>query len=119
MPSEFDIIRQYFTSKESRAGVVLGIGYDAAILRVPEQHELIQSVDTLVAGVHFPIETSPEDIAYKALAVNLSDMAAMGAEPAWFTLAITLPNDDVTWLKGFSESLSSIEIGRASCRERV
>lgn len=108
MPSEFDIIRQYFTSKESRADVVLGIGDDAAILRVPEQHELIQSVDTLVAGVHFPIETSPEDIAYKALAVNLSDMAAMGAEPAWFTLALTLPNDDEAWLKAFSESLSSL-----------
>jgi len=108
MPSEFDIIRQYFTSKESRADVVLAIGDDAAILRVPEQHELIQSVDTLVAGVHFPIETSPEDIAYKALAVNLSDMAAMGAEPAWFMLAITLPHDDETWLKAFSESLSSL-----------
>ena len=106
MPSEFDIIRQYFTSKESRADVVLGIGDDAAILNVPEHHELIQSVDTLVAGIHFPGETSPEDIAYKALAVNLSDMAAMGADPAWFTLAITLPNDDEVWLKAFSESLS-------------
>ena len=106
MPSEFDIIRQYFISKESRADVVLGIGDDAAILDVPEQHELIQSVDTLVAGVHFPLETSPKDIAYKALAVNLSDMAAMGAEPAWFTLAITLPDSDEQWLKAFSESLS-------------
>ena len=114
MPSEFDIIRQYFTSSaigEPRDDVILGIGDDAAILNIAEHHQshqLVQSVDTLVAGVHFPIETSPQDIAYKALAVNLSDMAAMGAEPAWFTLAITLPNDDVTWLKGFSESLSSI-----------
>ena len=108
MPSEFDIIRQYFILENTRADVVLGIGDDAAILNVPENHELIQSVDTLVAGVHFPIETSAEDIAYKALAVNLSDMAAMGAEPAWFTLAITLPNDDEAWLKKFSESLSSI-----------
>lgn len=111
MPSEFEIIRQYFTSSvnnESRSDVILGIGDDAAILQVPEHHELIQSVDTLVAGVHFPIETSPQDIAYKALAVNLSDMAAMGAEPAWFTLAITLPDDNEDWLKAFSESLSSL-----------
>ena len=108
MPSEFDIIRQYFILENSRTDVVLGIGDDAAILNVPKNHELIQSVDTLVAGVHFPIETSAEDVAYKALAVNLSDMAAMGAEPAWFTLAITLPNDDEAWLKKFSESLSSI-----------
>ena len=111
MPSEFDIIRQYFTSSvisESRADVILGIGDDAAILNVPEGHHLAQSVDTLVAGVHFPIETSAEDIAYKALAVNLSDLAAMGAEPAWFTLAITLPDDNEAWLKAFSESLLSL-----------
>lgn len=113
MPSEFDIIRQYFTPSsisQTRDDVVLGIGDDAAILDVSrhhQQHQLVQSVDTLVAGVHFPIETSPQDIAYKALAVNLSDMAAMGAEPAWFTLAITLPDADEKWLKDFSESLSS------------
>ena len=108
MPSEFDIIRHYFTSKQSRADVILGIGDDAAILKVPEQHELVQSVDTLVAGVHFPLETSPQDIGYKALAVNLSDIAAMGAEPAWFTLAISLPEANETWLKAFSEGLSSL-----------
>lgn len=108
MPSEFDIIRQYFILEHSRDDVVLGIGDDAAILTVPPEHDLVQSVDTLVAGVHFPTETSPEDIAYKALAVNLSDMAAMGAEPAWFTLAITLPDDNEAWLKSFSESLSSL-----------
>ena len=111
MPSEFDIIRQFFTSSaisELRSDVVLGIGDDAAILDIAEGHHLVQSVDTLVSGVHFPIETSPEDIAYKALAVNLSDMAAMGAEPAWFTLAITLPDDNEKWLKAFSESLFSL-----------
>jgi thiamine-monophosphate kinase len=108
VPSEFDIIRQYFTLNEVRDDVVLGIGDDAAILSVPGNHQLVQSVDTLVAGVHFPTETSPEDIAYKALAVNLSDMAAMGAEPAWFTLAITLPSDDEEWLKAFSKSLFSL-----------
>ena len=105
MPSEFDIIRQYFMLNDVRDDVVLGIGDDAAILSVPEHHQLIQSVDTLVSGIHFPVETSASDIAYKALAVNLSDMAAMGAEPAWFTLALTLPDDNESWLKAFSESL--------------
>ncbi len=108
MPTEFNIIRQYFTFNETRDDVVLGIGDDAAVLIVPEHHQLIQSVDTLVAGVHFPIETSAEDIAYKALAVNLSDMAAMGAEPAWFTLAITLSDDNEVWLEAFSKSLSAL-----------
>lgn len=93
---------------EVRDDVVLGIGDDAAILSVPKGHQLVQSVDTLVAGIHFPLETSPQDIAYKALAVNLSDMAAMGAEPAWFTLAITLPDDNEIWLKKFSESLLTL-----------
>jgi len=114
MPSEFDIIRQYFTPSsisQMRDDVVLGIGDDAAILDISEhhqQHQLVQSVDTLVAGVHFPIETSPQDIAYKALAVKLRYMPAMGAQPAWFTLAITLPDADEKWLKAFSESLSII-----------
>jgi len=96
---------------EVRDDVVLGIGDDAAILDIAKQHQhqqLVQSVDTLVSGVHFPVETSPHDIAYKALAVNLSDMAAMGAEPAWFTLALTLPDDNETWLKAFSESLFTL-----------
>ncbi len=111
MPSEFDIIRQYFTLPvigSVRTDVELGIGDDAAILSVPEGHHLVQSVDTLILGVHFPAETSAEDIAYKALAVNLSDMAAMGAEPAWFALAITLPDDNEKWLKAFSKSLSML-----------
>lgn len=108
MPSEFDIIRQYFVRDQARDDVVLGIGDDAAVLSIPEGHQLVQSVDTLVSGIHFPIETSPHDIAHKALAVNLSDMAAMGAEPAWFTLALTLPEDDEDWLKAFSESLFAL-----------
>jgi len=108
MPSEFDIIRQYFVHDHGRDDVVLGIGDDAAVLSVPKAHQLVQSVDTLVAGVHFPLETSPQDIAHKALAVNLSDMAAMGAEPTWFTLALTLPDDNEDWLKAFSESLFAL-----------
>lgn len=108
MPTEFDIIRQYFLSSQlntSRSDVDLGIGDDAAVLKVPAKHQLVQSVDTLVSGIHFPAETSAGDIAYKALAVNLSDMAAMGAEPAWFTLALTLPEDNETWLEEFTVSL--------------
>lgn len=110
MPSEFDIIRQYFTLKQNRSDVILGVGDDAAILDISKhpQQQLVQSTDTLIAGVHFPEDTSAQDIAYKALAVNLSDMAAMGAEPAWFTLAITLPDDNPEWLKAFSESLAAI-----------
>jgi len=97
MPSEFNIIRQYFMLNEGRDDVVLGIGDDAAILDIAEHHQyqqLVQSVDTLVSGVHFPVETSPQDIAYKALAVNLSDMDAMGAEQDWFTLELSLPDDN-------------------------
>lgn len=108
MPSEFDIIRRYFSYAEKRDDVVVGVGDDAAVLTVPEHQQLVQSMDTLVAGIHFSLETSPEDIASKALAVNLSDMAAMGAEPAWFTLALTLPDDDENWLAAFSKSLASM-----------
>ena len=101
--SEFDIIQRYFTRKtNSDPGLMLGIGDDAAILHVPEGMELAVSVDTLVQGVHFPATTAPADIGYKALAVNLSDMAAMGAEPRWATLALTLPEADEHWLKNFS-----------------
>ncbi|MDH5395283.1 MAG: thiamine-phosphate kinase [Gammaproteobacteria bacterium] len=108
MPSEFDIIRQYFMLENSRDDVSVGIGDDAAVLSVPAGYQLVQSMDTLVAGVHFPLETSAGDIAYKSLAVNLSDMAAMGATPAWFTLAITLPDDDSEWLQSFSKSLAAL-----------
>ena len=104
--SEFDIIRRHFTDQQSsRADVSLGIGDDAALLQPPSGHLLATSVDTLIAGVHFPNNTKPDAIAHKALAVNLSDMAAMGAEPAWFTLAITLPDADESWLTEFSKGL--------------
>lgn len=106
MPTEFDIIRQYFIRENNRDDIVLGIGDDASITEIPQTKQLVQSIDTLVAGVHFPESASAADIAYKALAVNLSDMAAMGATPAWFTLAITLPDPDKNWLKEFSDSLS-------------
>ncbi len=103
--SEFKLIEHYFVRPahaQRNRGVVLGIGDDAALLSVPAGQELAVSVDTLVAGIHFPEHTAPADIGHKALAVNLSDMAAMGAEPRWATLALTLPEVDAAWLEGFS-----------------
>lgn len=100
--TEFELIKNYFaTQAEHRADVIVGIGDDAAILKVPQNHELVVTTDTLVAGVHFPEATLPYDIGYKSLAVNLSDLAAMGATPAWVTLAITLPQADETWIQHF------------------
>lgn len=108
-PSEFDLIKRYFQNKTTqRADVVLGIGDDAALLQIPPNVLLAAAMDTMVAGRHFPPETTPYDIAYKALAVNLSDLAAMGAEPAWLTLALTMPESDSAWLQQFSDGLSSL-----------
>ncbi len=110
--SEFDLIKRYFGQggafNQLRADVELGMGDDAAIVNVPAGQSLVMSLDTLVSGVHFPANTSAEDIAYKALAVNLSDMAAMAAEPSWLLLGLTLPQADATWLKGFSDGLSQL-----------
>ena len=88
-----------------RADVLLGIGDDAAICSVPDGMQLVISTDTLVAGVHFPADTAPADIGYKSLAVNLSDIAAMGAAPCWFSLALTVPEMDWDWLTQFSQGL--------------
>jgi thiamine-monophosphate kinase len=101
MPSEFALIDLIRQRVKSRDDVVLGIGDDAALLSVPNDQLLVVSSDTLNAGIHFPEETAPEDIGYKALAVNLSDLAAMGATPAWASLAISLPSVDVDWLEKF------------------
>ena len=106
--SEFELIKQYFddsTAQKQCADLVLGIGDDGAIISPRPDHDLIVAVDTLVAGVHFLSEANPYDIGFRSLAVNLSDLAAMGAEPAWFTLALTLPGADEEWLKEFSRGL--------------
>lgn len=102
MHSEFELIKRWFAPSRRRDDVVLGIGDDAALLRVPEGHQLAVSVDTLVEDVHFTAGTDPAAVGHKALAVNLSDLAAMGAEPAWVTLALTLPRADEAWLAGFA-----------------
>lgn len=108
--SEFDLIDRYFRNALGDGPEVrCGIGDDAAIVSVPQGMELALSMDTLVAGVHFPASTTPADIGYKALAANLSDLAAMGAEPRWITLSLTLPQDDPSlWLEGFMAGFSAL-----------
>lgn len=100
MPSEFDLIARYFTRPARNA--VLGVGDDAALIRPSSGMELAVSADMLVAGRHFFPDTDPELLGRKALAVNLSDMAAMGALPRWALLSLALPEADETWLAGFS-----------------
>jgi thiamine-monophosphate kinase len=99
--AEFDLIARIRQRATARDDVVLGIGDDAAIVQVPPGRQLVIATDTLNRGVHFPDDTAPADIGWKALAVNLSDLAAMGAQPAWCTLSLSLPHADVAWLDGF------------------
>ncbi len=109
--NEFELIRRYFTPLYAQCaddGVTLGIGDDAALLAPRPGHELAVTTDTLIAGRHFPLATSPYDIGWKALAVNLSDLAAMGAEPRWFTLALSLPDADAAWLQEFARGLQAL-----------
>jgi thiamine-monophosphate kinase len=106
--SEFSIIERYFTRPSCRGDVVLGVGDDAALMQVPHGMQLAASVDTLVAGHHFPADTDPEAIGYKSLAVNLSDMAAMGAKPAWVTLSLALPDSDEAFIEGFAKGFFAL-----------
>lgn len=103
--NEFDLIERFFVRPSSRNDVTVGIGDDAAVCTVPDDHELVLTTDMLVAGVHFPIETPARAIGHKALAVNLSDLAAMGATPAWFTMNLSLPDTNEAWLQDFSQGL--------------
>ena len=88
-----------------RGDVLLGVGDDAAVMCVPPDRRLVAATDTIIEGVHFPHGAAAYDIGYRALAVNLSDMAAMGAEPAWMTLSLGLPKVDAQWLQDFSAGL--------------
>ena len=100
--TEFEVIEQYFAEfSNADPDVRCGIGDDAAIIRVPQGMELALSIDSLVAGVHFSVCTTPADIAHKSLAVNLSDMAAMGAIPRWVMLSLSLPTIEHYWLEEF------------------
>ena len=104
--SEFDLIRRYFTHRAPHA--VLGVGDDAALVRVRRGCDLVISADMLVAGRHFLRDTDPRLLGHKALAVNLSDMAAMGATPRWATLALALPSVDAQWLAAFSRGFMAL-----------
>jgi thiamine-monophosphate kinase len=107
--NEVELINTFFSKKKSaRTDVIIGIGDDAAILRVPADHDLVVTMDTLNSGIHFPENTSAFDIAYKAVMVNLSDLAAMGAQPAWATLSLSLPHIDESWLAEFSRGLFTV-----------
>ncbi|HEX4984843.1 MAG TPA: thiamine-phosphate kinase [Burkholderiales bacterium] len=106
MPSEFDLIAKYFTRPARRA--VLGVGDDAALLAVQPGCELAVSADMLVEGVHFFPDVDAQALGHKALAVNLSDMAAMGAMPRWALLALALPRVDATWLDAFSHGFFAL-----------
>ncbi|RLT92226.1 thiamine-phosphate kinase [Ketobacter sp.] len=117
--NEFALIDAYFKRLSDHAGALLsashpelmpalGIGDDCALLNVPAGMQLAVSSDTLVAGVHFPASASAYDIGYKSLAVNLSDLAAMGAQPAWFSLCLTLPDGDGQWIESFCDGMAAV-----------
>jgi thiamine-monophosphate kinase len=106
--TEFELIDRFFAGAGRRSDVIVGVGDDAAVLRVPEGCDLVAAVDTLVAGRHFPEGSSARSIGHRALAVNLSDLAAMGATPAWATLALTLPRADPDWLEAFAAGLLNL-----------
>jgi thiamine-monophosphate kinase len=101
---EFDIIRRYFINALMPNYVTTGPGDDCAVLSVPDGCELCVSTDTLLAGVHFPIDATPEVVVNRAFAANLSDLAAMGAEPHGVTMALTFPDANEVWLDAFSKA---------------
>lgn len=106
--AEFDLICRIHARARLRGDVVLGIGDDAALLQLPPDQQLVVTADTLNAGVHFPESTAPADIGWKALAVNLSDLAAMGARPAWCTLSLSLPKAENAWIDAFLDGFMAL-----------
>lgn len=102
---EFGIIRRYFTRDSRLQGVVVGVGDDGAVLAPTPGLQQVQVIDTLVEGVHFPSNMEAADVGYRAVAVNLSDIAAMGAVPRWMTLALTLWDKDEPWVESFADGL--------------
>ena len=119
MPGEFEIIARYFDREGLAASgdprIPLGIGDDCALIEVPPGRQLALTMDMLVVDVHFPAGADPASIGHKALAVNLSDLAAMGAEPFFFTLGLALAEAGEHWLEGFSGGLRELA-GRYGCR---
>jgi thiamine-monophosphate kinase len=102
---EFQIIRRYFARDAQDSSVLVGIGDDGAVLRPAKDRHLLCVVDTLVADVHFPASLAAEDVGYRSVAVNLSDIAAMAGRPRWMTLALTMSESDPDWLEHFARGL--------------
>lgn len=104
---EFELISECFSQAgRSRADVVIGVGDDGAVVQIREGFDLVVTTDTMVQGVHFFPDVDPRALGHKLVAVNVSDLAAMGAEPCWLSLAISLPGVDNAWLQAFAEGLS-------------
>ena len=110
MPAgEFELIERFFTRRGAqREDVLAGVGDDGALVDAPASGTLVFALDTLVEGTHFPAGFDARFVGHRALAVNLSDLAAMGAEPAWALLGLTLPPADENWLAGFSAGLDTL-----------
>ncbi|MDE1221063.1 thiamine-phosphate kinase [Vibrio aestuarianus] len=105
MSGEFNLINRYFSNRQpQRKDVFLALGDDCALVKPPENVRIAISTDTLVAGTHFLADANPAWVAHKALASNISDLAAMGATPAWVSFALTMPNPDEAWLKPFCDA---------------
>lgn len=102
---EFELIRRYFSRPARDPDVILGLGDDAALVRVAPDHELVLAVDMMVESRHFLPDADAQALGHKILAVNLSDLAAMGARPRWALLAGALPNDEPDWLGAFARGL--------------
>ena len=109
MAGEFELIARHFTGRgAARGDVRAGVGDDGAVVAVPPGRELVLALDTIVAGTHFPPDTAAHCVGHRALAVNLSDLAAMGAEPAWALLALTLPAADEAWMAAFARGFDEL-----------
>lgn len=102
---EFEIIRRYFDRETIDESIIAGIGDDGAVTRPIAGRDLVTVIDSMVAGVHFPLSLHPADVGYRAVAVNLSDIAAMAAIPKWMTLALTLDQADPAWIEDFAKGL--------------
>ncbi|XBC41150.1 MAG: thiamine-phosphate kinase [Buchnera aphidicola (Nurudea yanoniella)] len=104
--SEFEIIKKYFseTLKKNDTNIIQDIGDDCALIKIPKNQILAISTDTLIEGTHFLKNIDPSDLGYKIIAINLSDLAAIGSQPKWITLSLTLSNNNENWIKNFSKS---------------
>ncbi len=106
---EFELIERYFSGRgAARADLRLGVGDDAALVSPPPGHELVLALDTVAAGTHFPPDAPARSVGHRALAVNLSDLAAMGADPAWALLGLSLPSGDEAWVAEFAAGLDAL-----------